>query len=107
MTKSIKELFEDYKKSPRNDWIPPYRARAEQVAQLRDLPATDISDELLREIWLDKSNGVASVGQGLMYRKEYKELEDNLPDLTKSIVDDPSPKKLDEIFEWFKTAQNE
>ncbi len=74
MTKSIKELFDEYKEEPRGDWIPQYKARVEQVEAIKNISANEIDDVLLKELWLTKANGIASVGQGIMYRKEYEEL---------------------------------
>jgi hypothetical protein len=66
MTKSIQELFEDYKKNPSTKWIQNYRDHVAEAKSLKGQDTSTYTDDVLNEIWKEKANGIASKsGAGL------------------------------------------
>lgn len=57
-------------------WYKSYKETCQQVADIKR--AGTISDDDLQNLWYDRSNGVASVGQGAMYRKDFDNSSDFL-----------------------------
>ena len=102
---TISEIYDEYIKNPRTDWINSYKSRCEQINQLRTSKTKKIDRELLSGIWFEKSNGIASVGQGNMYKKEFEAVLPSLSDLTISIINNPTPENLDATFKWAESEK--
>lgn len=64
-----------------NQWGKSYRTLIEQVK--RESP--DFSDDTIRELWYTRGNGVASLNQGGMSKKEFDNAQSELRELTKTI----------------------
>ena len=105
--KTIKELYEEYKANPRNDWKKGYRERCEQLAEYKDKSPEDYDVSLLKDIWLTPRNGIANASPGFMNKLEFEELLDDLPAITSKIVQAPSPETLDEVILWAKQAKED
>ncbi len=101
--KSIRELFDEYKKNPRNDWIPHYEARCKQVKKLQGKPEEEYTESVLKGIWKTKLNGIADVGRAPLSKDEFEKLLPDLPRITSQIVEDPSPETLTEIENWARS----
>ena len=94
------DLFNKYKENPDEEWLKDYRERLRQVESLRGGPSSLITESVLRQLWFEKSNGIASVGQGFMYESEFEALKAELPELTLKIINAPSSSTLDEVEMW-------
>lgn len=103
---TLAELFEEYLNNPRTEWIENYKSRCEQVNAIRLSNTKLIDQEVLRDIWFEKANGVASVGQGMMYKREFDSILPRLSEITLSIINNPSPENLDAVIEWAESEKN-
>ncbi len=105
--KSIRELFDEYKMEPRNDWIPYYEARCSQVKALQGEPREVYTKSVLEDIWEKPANGIANVGRGSLSKKkeEFEKLLPDLPRITSQIVKAPSPETLTEIEDWARSER--
>jgi len=106
-SKTIKELFEEYKANPRSEWIANYKARCQQLAQYKDKSPDDYDEQLLIDIWKNHSNGIANVSPGFLSNEEFNNLLPDLPELTSKIVQDPSLETLEYVYAWAKNAKKE
>ena len=82
-------------------WYKSYKETCQQVADIKR--AGTISDDDLQNLWYDRSNGVASVGQGAMYRKDFDNSSDFLRKITKKIFSSPTDETYQKIKHvWLK-----
>lgn len=82
-------------------WYKSYKETCQQVADIKQ--AGTISDDDLQNLWYDRSNGVASVGQGAMYRKDFDNSSDFLRKITKKIFSSPTDETYQKIKHvWLK-----
>jgi len=105
MTNTIKELYEEYKSSPRSDWINNYRDRCEQVSKYRDKEPDEYDVEFLKDVWLTPANGIADASPGFMSKAEFENLLDELPTITSKIVKNPSIDTWNEVTIWANEAK--
>lgn len=105
--RTIKELYEEYKKSPRGDWINRYRERCNQLSGYKNKDPEEYDTALLKDIWLTPSNGIADASPGFMSKIEFDNLLEELPEITSSIVQNPSPETLDVMAVWANAAKDE
>lgn len=103
--KSIKELYEEYKKSPREKWVKSYKERCEELLSYKGKALVEYDNNLLKDIWLAPSNGIADASPGFMSKLEFEKLLDELPFITSKIVEDPSPETWTEIYVWAEEAK--
>ena len=106
MKKSIKDLFEEYKKNPNSDWMASFKVSTDNLLSYKDKGPADYDLAILEEVWKSPHNGVSSVRPGFISNREYEALVDDLPEITSKIIDDPSPGTLDEVESWAKEAKN-
>ncbi|MCK4708223.1 MAG: AAA family ATPase, partial [Gammaproteobacteria bacterium] len=102
---SIKELFNEYKNSPRSDWMDTFKASTERLLTYKNKDPSDYDDALLNEVWKSPHNGVASVKPGFISKREYEALVEDLPEITSKIVRDPSASTYDAVVKWAKEAK--
>lgn len=107
MSGKIKELFEKYKiDKDYSGWIESYKERCKEFSEIKGLDGS--SDEYLRNLWFEKSNGVSSVGSGSLSHKEYDSWSVNdLPRITKDIQADSSPSSFSRLLDWLRKAKLE
>jgi hypothetical protein len=98
--KTFRDYFEEYSKEPSTNWIAKYRARCEQIDTIRKQGESALDENVLRELWQKKSNGIADVGRGVMSAKEFDAVKDQLPAITLQIINEPTPEVLDEVIQW-------
>ncbi len=81
-------------------WCKVYKEMCELGTTIKQ--SQQINERQLEAIWAKKTNGIASVGQGFMYReKEYDLNKEYLRELTLSILDTPSKSNYNRIYkEW-------
>lgn len=78
-------------------WLEHYRETCNFLASLQ---GSDSIDEVaLRKIWCDKSNGIASVGNGSLYKADFEKNKPLLEKLALDIIADPSPAMLETVYQ--------
>ena len=103
--KSIKELFDEYKRNPRYKWMESFKVSSDTLLSYKDKSPADYDLTLLDEVWKSPHNGVASVKPGFISKREYEALVEDLPEITSKIVRDPSAVTYDAVVEWAKEAK--
>ena len=103
--KSIKELFDEYKRNPRYKWMESFKVSSDILLSYKDKSPANYDLTLLNEVWKSPHNGVASVRPGFISNREYEALVEDLPEITSKIVHDPSPSTHDAVVEWAKEAK--
>ncbi len=106
MNPLIRELFLKYKANPNEVWVSEYEERINQVRTFRNKPASFLTEKVLHELWMQKANGIANVGLGFMYQSEFDALQEQLPEITIKIINEPTSVKLDEIEVWAKQQKD-
>ncbi len=106
MKKTIKELFDEYKSIPENNWVISFKERSDQLLMYKGKKPEEYDIELLNDVWKSARNGVASVKPGFISNSEYNSLIDDLPEITSKIVQDPSPSTFDDVIRWAKDAND-
>lgn len=61
-----------------------------------------VTDADINKLWRDKSNGIASAGQGLMYNKEFNSNVEFLRQLTVEIIQSPTQDTYHQVFQRWK-----
>lgn len=86
---------------PNTRWYKRYKETCQQVADIKQ--AGTISDAALQNLWCDRKNGIASVGQGAMYRKDFNNSRDFLREKTEEILSSPTEETYQDIKRvWLK-----
>lgn len=82
-------------------WYEDYQATCQLAEEIkRGKPVTDAD---INKLWRDKSNGIASAGQGLMYNKEFNNNIEFLRQLTVEIIQSPIEDTYRQVFERWKS----
>ncbi|MDN3490577.1 hypothetical protein [Pseudoalteromonas sp. APC 3694] len=105
--KSINDLYNDYLKKPNKGWIAAYERFSAEVEQNLDSDASNYETDFIEKLWKSESNGIASAKPGTLSNDEYKNLLDDLPEITALIFKDPTPNTLEEIYKWAGEAKKE
>ena len=92
--------IEQYEKYP-HSWFKNYTAMCELGRQIKESNQVEESD--LEQIWAKRSNGIASVGQGFMYKKEFEKNKEYLRSVTLDIVNKPTKASYDLLYKEWKT----
>ncbi len=103
----FKTHYDAYKEHPADHWIPDYRKVCNKYSEYKSKPALEYDDNFLELIWLKPNNRVSSVKPGFLSQKEYENIKDQLPEITKEIGSDPSPSMLSKVVAWAKQAKTE
>lgn len=75
-----------------------YKAYKETCQQVTDIRNTDtISDAYLKKLWYERGNGIADIGQGFMYREDFKNSISFLREKTKAIFSLPTEETYQDI----------
>tara|TARA_R110001606_G_C15404397_1_gene653909 strand:+ start:9367 stop:11880 length:2514 start_codon:yes stop_codon:yes gene_type:complete len=82
-------------------WYQDYQATCSLKNNIKS--ANSVTDDLLHRIWLKKSNGIASVGNGFMYQREIDDNKVFLQKLTLDILTNPTKATFDKAFEDWKS----
>ncbi len=81
-------------------WYEDYQATCQLAEEIRrGKPVTDAD---INKLWRDKSNGIASAGQGLMYNKEFNSNVEFLRQLTVEIIKSPTLETYRQVFQRWK-----
>ncbi|OUS69116.1 hypothetical protein B5G52_17735 [Pseudoalteromonas sp. A601] len=104
--KSINDLYNDYLKKPNKGWIAAYERFSAEVEQNLDSNASNYETDFIEKLWKSESNGIASAKPGTLSNDEYKNLLDDLPEITALILKDPTPNTLEEIYKWADKAKS-
>lgn len=100
--KAIKELFDEYKSQPKNNWVDNYKERSQQLSSYKDKNLSEYDTGLLKDIWLSHNNGVFDVGSNCLSDVDFKNLLPELPLYTSKIINKPSPETWTEVNSWFR-----
>jgi 5-methylcytosine-specific restriction protein B len=105
--KSINDLYNDYLKKPNKGWIAAYERFSAEVDLNLHSDASNYETDFIEKLWKSESNGIASAKPGTLSNDEYKNLLDDLPEITALIFKDPTPNTLEEIYKWAGEAKKE
>ncbi|WP_305421173.1 McrB family protein [Photobacterium leiognathi] len=89
-THSVEQFFNWYLENVFNphDWYKGYVETCELANQIQN--GKEITKEDVKKLWYDASNGIAGVGQGFMYKKEFESNWEYLKTLTSTILTQPT-----------------
>ena len=105
--KSINDLYNDYLKKPNKGWIAAYERFSAEVEQSLSATASNFETDFIEKLWKSETNGIASAKQGTLSNDEYKNLLDDLPEITALIFKEPTPNTLEQIYKWANKAKKE
>jgi|TARA_B110000211_G_scaffold74363_1_gene86673 5-methylcytosine-specific restriction protein B len=89
-----------YEKYPKT-WYKSYTDMCELGKSLKE--SQQIADDELERIWVKRENGIASVGQGFMYKKEFSANREYLSSVTLDVINDPSQATYDRLHNEWRT----
>ncbi|MFM5727803.1 AAA family ATPase [Aeromonas veronii] len=82
-------------------WYEDYQATCQLAEEIRR--GKPVTDSDINKLWRDKSNGIASAGQGLMYNKEFNSNVEFLRQLTVKIIKSPTLETYRQVFQRWKS----
>ncbi|MGL4958901.1 MAG: hypothetical protein ACRC49_07895, partial [Plesiomonas sp.] len=82
-------------------WYEDYQATCQLAEEIRR--GKPVTDSDINKLWRDKSNGIASAGQGLMYNKEFNSNVEFLRKLTVQIIQSPTLETYRQVFQRWKS----
>ncbi len=82
-------------------WYENYQATCQLAEEIRR--GKPVTDSDINKLWRDKSNGIASAGQGLMYNKEFNSNVEFLRQLTVEIIQSPTLETYRQVFQRWKS----
>ncbi|MEH8261836.1 AAA family ATPase [Aeromonas veronii] len=82
-------------------WYEDYQATCQLAEEIRR--GKPVTDSDINKLWRDKSNGIASAGQGLMYNKEFNSNVEFLRKLTVEIIQSPTLETYRQVFQRWKS----
>lgn len=82
-------------------WYEDYQATCQLAEEIRR--GKPVTDSDINKLWRDKSNGIASAGQGLMYNKEFNSNVEFLRQLTVEIIKSPTLETYRQVFQRWKS----
>ena len=85
------------------EWLVNYQETCDLVKELTGSPRID--DDVLQKLWYDKGNGIASVGNGFLYKADFENNKPLLEKLALDILSDPSPAMLESVYQNWKDEQ--
>ena len=101
----IANFFNVYQHNPSTNWIDTYTQRCEYLSSI-DANDFDFScDEFLEDYWRSNSNGIAGVGPGMLSHEDLENIRDELPDISRKIINSPSAETYDEVMQWAEDAK--
>ncbi|MEL4431668.1 McrB family protein [Shewanella mangrovisoli] len=102
-THSLQQYFAWYSEQKFNyeGWYKRYCETCDYVQHIKN--NRTFSNEDIQILWADKGNGIASVGQGFMYKKELQANVDFLKLLTREIFQSPTEETYQNILKRWKT----
>lgn len=89
-----------YEKYPKA-WYKSYTDMCELGKSLKD--SQQIADDELERIWVKRENGIASVGQGFMYKKEFSANREYLSSVTLDVINEPTQATYDRLHNEWRT----
>ncbi len=89
-----------YKKYPES-WYKSYSQMCELGESIKQ--SQQINDEELQKIWAKRENGIASVGQGFMYKKEFSGSIEYLRSITLDVINKPTKESYSQLHKEWRT----
>ncbi|PMN68306.1 AAA family ATPase [Vibrio lentus] len=103
---SVEQFFNWYleNKFNPNGWYKGYVETCELATQIQN--GKDISKEDVKKLWYDASNGIAGVGQGFMYQREFDANYQFLSGITSEILTNPTEETYQKVINDWKLVGN-
>ena len=89
-----------YEKYPES-WYKSYSEMCELGESIKQ--SQQISDEELQKVWAKRENGIASVGQGFMYKKEFSSNIEYLRSITLDVINKPTKETYTHLHKEWRT----
>jgi 5-methylcytosine-specific restriction protein B len=89
-----------YEKYPES-WYKSYSEMCELGESIKQ--SQQISDEELQKVWAKRENGIASVGQGFMYKKEFSSNIEYLRSITLDVINKPTKETYTQLHKEWRT----
>ena len=89
-----------YEKYPES-WYKSYSQMCELGESIKQ--SQQINDEELQKIWAKRENGIASVGQGFMYKKEFSGNIEYLRSITLDVINKPTKESYSQLHKEWRT----
>ncbi|MGK0269671.1 MAG: 5-methylcytosine-specific restriction protein B [Cocleimonas sp.] len=89
-----------YEKYPES-WYKSYSEMCELGESIKQ--SQQISDDELQKVWAKRENGIASVGQGFMYKKEFSSNIEYLRSITLDIINKPTKETYTQLHKEWRT----
>ncbi|MEZ9281813.1 McrB family protein [Vibrio cyclitrophicus] len=105
---SVEQFFNWYleNKFNPNGWYKGYVETCELATQIQN--GKEISKEDVKKLWYDASNGIAGVGQGFMYQREFDSNSEFLLEITREILTNPTEETYQKVInEWKQVGKFE
>ncbi|CAH6943936.1 AAA domain family protein [Vibrio chagasii] len=105
---SVEQFFNWYleNKFNPNGWYKGYVETCELATQIQN--GKEISKEDVKKLWYDASNGIAGVGQGFMYQREFDSNYEFLLEITSEILTNPTEETYQKVRnEWKQVGKFE
>ncbi|MEZ8603116.1 AAA family ATPase [Vibrio splendidus] len=84
-----------------NGWYKDYQDTCQLAKQIKE--GKTVSEEDVHKLWYEKSNGIASVGQGFMYKRELSNNVSYLQKLTEKIIKSPAKETYESTLKNWRT----
>lgn len=104
--KSLRELFEEFKSSRIDSkWVARYRNTLSAVKTAKD--SGEVSDEILKLLWLDTDNYVSSLKLGRIGKENFEPLREEFREITRAIFESPTEGTLSDVIEQLKSLRDQ
>ncbi|MGR5448487.1 McrB family protein [Vibrio sp. PNB22_3_1] len=99
---AVEQFFQWYLSHEFNPdgWHKAYVETCELAQQIQH--GKSVTDQDVKKLWYDASNGIAGVGQGFMYQKELAANHDFLQNLTQEILSKPTEETYQQVIQAWK-----
>ncbi|WP_377110132.1 ATPase [Pseudoalteromonas sp. R86517] len=89
----------------RNDWYIGYKKIVSAVSSAKH--ETDISDQLLSDLWYSRDNDISSLNQGALSESEFELSKSTLKSITQKIIDDQTSASYDECIDALQKLKDD
>ena len=92
-------------KLERHDWYIGYQKIVSAVSSAKN--ETDISDQLLSDLWYSRDNDISSLKQGALSKSEFELSKSTLKSITQKIIDDQTSASYDECIDALQKLKDD
>lgn len=104
---TLSKYFEFYKNNPAAEWIEGYKIGCKQLESINVDEFDFSSVDFLENYWRAHQNEISGVKPGFLSDEEYLALKSELPNISKEIIEDPSPSVYKRIKDWASLAKEQ